>query len=236
MLRCVAIDDEPIALAILIRYCEKHGDIMLETYTSPVEGMARIKACKPDVVLLDIEMNGVSGLELAKRLPQECCLIFTTAYAGYALDGFNVNALDFLHKPYFYERFCKAMQKAEQQLQMNRLLKVASREQRQLMLKVDYRNVLVSVDTIVYIESIGNYVRLHLTDGSSVMSKRTLGSIRESLPEEDFLQIHRSFVVARRRIDKFTGTEVLVDGKRLPIGRKYASQVADTLLMKHSCT
>ena len=111
-MKVIAIDDEPIALEIVKRYCERIGGIALETYSSPSIGMQRIRECHPDVVFLDIEMNSTSGIELAKQLPPSCCLIFTTAYAHYALDGFEVNAVDFLHKPYFYERFERAIQKS----------------------------------------------------------------------------------------------------------------------------
>lgn len=110
-MKVIAIDDEPIALNIIERYCERRGDIVLETYSKPRMGMQRIHEWLPDIVLLDIEMNGTSGIELARQLPSSCCLIFTTAYAHYALDGFEVNAVDFLHKPYFYERFDRAMQR-----------------------------------------------------------------------------------------------------------------------------
>lgn len=109
MLKCIAIDDEPIALSIISRYCERHGRVALETFSSPRFGMQRVREWQPDIVFLDIEMNGTSGIELARQLPPSCCLIFTTAYAHYALDGFEVNAVDFLYKPYFYESFERAM-------------------------------------------------------------------------------------------------------------------------------
>lgn len=227
MIRCVAIDDEPIALAIISRYCQQRGDVTLETYSSPHAGMKRVREWLPDIVLLDIEMNGVSGIELARQLPPGSCLIFTTAYAHYALDGFDVCAVDFLHKPFFYERFCRAMQKAEQWLRMNDLLRMSEAGARQIVLKSEYKNVTVSMDTILYIESVDNYVKLHLADGGSLLSKMSLGSIEEQLGGEDFLRIHRSFVVARKRIEKFTRSEVVlsIGGKRLPIGRKYVDGV-----------
>ena len=166
--------------------------------------MQRVRECQPDIVFLDIEMNGTSGIELARQLPPSCCLIFTTAYAHYALDGFEVNAVDFLYKPYFYERFERAMQKAEQWLRMHDLLNISESAARQLLLKSEYKNVALSVDTILYIESIDNYVKVHLTDGSSVLSKIPLRSIEEQLPQGEFIRIHRSFVVPRNRITGFT--------------------------------
>lgn len=159
--------------------------------------MARVKEWRPDVVFLDIEMNGTSGIELARELPPACCLVFTTAYAHYALDGFEVDAVDFLHKPYFYERFERAMQKAEEWLRMHDLLRIAESASRSLVLKADYKNVSVAVDTILYIESLDNYVRVHTIDGATVTSKISLRAVEEQLPDGEFIRIHRSFVVPR---------------------------------------
>lgn len=231
MLKCIAIDDEPVALSIVSSYCERRGGVTLETYSSPRIGMERIREWQPDIVLLDIEMNGTSGIELARRLPPSCCLIFTTAYAHYALDGFEVNAVDFLHKPYFYDRFCRAMQKAEQWLRMHDLLRASESAARQIVLKSEYKNVSIPIDTILYIESVDNYVKVHLADGSSVFSKIPLHGMEEQLPPGEFVRIHRSFVVARNRIARFTRSEVTLTqtGKRLPVGKKYAEEAMAVL-------
>lgn len=193
--------------------------------------MLRVREWLPDVVLLDIEMSGVSGLELAHQIPPGCCLIFTTAYAQYSIDGFDVCAVDFLHKPFFYERFNRAMQKAEQWLRMNDLLRLSESKERQLKVKSDYKTVSVSVDTILYMESIDNYVKFHLADDTSLLSKVALTAIEEQLPRGEFLRIHRSFVVARKRIERFTRSEIILakDTKRLPIGKKYAEEVMEKL-------
>lgn len=231
-MKCIAIDDEPIALSIIERYCEQRGGITLETYSSPRLGMQRINEWCPDIVFLDIEMNGTSGMELARRLPPSCCLIFTTAYAHYALEGFEVNAVDFLHKPYFYERFDRAMQKAEEWLRMHDLLLASESSTRQLLLKSEYKNVALSIDTILYIESIDNYIKIHLADGKSVLSKIPLCNIEEQLPAGEFVRIHRSFVVSRTRIAKFSRSEVVLSktGRSLPVGKKYADEVMKLLV------
>ena len=226
-MKVIAIDDEPIALSIIERYCERRGGITLETYSQPRVGMQRLREWMPDVVLLDIELNGLSGIELSKQLPPSCCLIFTTAYAHYALEGFEVNAVDFLHKPYFYERFDRALQKAEQWLHMHDLLRSSASSARQIVVKSEYRNVSVSIDTILYIESIDNYVKLHLADGSAVLSKMPLRAIEEQLPKGEFIRIHRSYVVSRCRIRSISRYEVTLskDGKVLPKGGKYLESV-----------
>lgn len=230
-MKCIAIDDEPIALSIISRYCKQRGNVELETYSSPRLGMQRIHEWKPDIVFLDIEMNGVSGIELARQLPSSCCLIFTTAYAHYALEGFEVNAVDFLHKPYFYERFDRAMQKAEQWLRMHDLLQVSESSTRRLILKSAYKNVTILVDSILYVESIDNYVKVHLVDGMSVLSKISLRAIEELLPQGEFIRIHRSFMASRIRITDFTHSEVILGktGIRLPIGKRYMDDVISLL-------
>lgn len=231
MIRCIAIDDEPVALSIIRKYCERHEGMILETYSSPRLGMRRISEWKPDLVLLDIEMNGTSGIELARQLPSSCCLIFTTAYAHYALDGFEVNAVDFLHKPYFYERFNRAMQKAEQWLRMHDLLQVSESATRKMILKSEYKNVTVFVDAILYIESIDNYVKVHLADGTSVLSKIPLHAVEEQLPQGEFIRIHRSYIVPRCRVAGFSRSEVTLtkSAKTLPIGKKYLDEVTASL-------
>lgn len=231
MLRCIAIDDEPIALTILDRYCNRYGDVALETFTSPRAGLQRVLDIKPDIVFLDIEMNGASGIDIAKRLPPACCLIFTTAYANYAIEGFDLCAVDFLHKPFFYERFVKAMDKAVERLKMRHLLSATETSARQIVLKSDYKNVTVAIDFIMYAESIGNYIRIHQYDGSTVLSKMPLSALIEQLPHDEFLRVHRSFIVARRRISKYTCSEVCLGDAlpAIPIGKKYRAAVIEAL-------
>lgn len=104
-LRCIAIDDEPMALLIIEQFCRRKGGIELTTFSEPTIGLEEIRMKEPDLVFLDIHMNSINGLEIADTLPEKCCFIFTTAYAQYALEGFNLDAVDFLHKPFSYERF-----------------------------------------------------------------------------------------------------------------------------------
>lgn len=148
MIKCVAIDDEPIALSIIKEYCNRYGDIELECFTSPVAGMECVRSSKPQIVFLDIEMNSHNGVELAKELPAGTCLIFTTAYANYALDGFNADAVDFLHKPIFYPRFERAMAKAKKYLQYTDSDTAAGF----ITLKADHKNVVVNLKDIIVID------------------------------------------------------------------------------------
>ena len=109
---CIAIDDEPMALLVIEQFCHRKGGMELTTFSEPRVGLEEIRRRKPDLVFLDIQMNSLNGLEIADKLPHECCFIFTTAYAEYALNGFDLDAVDFLHKPFSYERFEVAVEKA----------------------------------------------------------------------------------------------------------------------------
>lgn len=226
-MKCIAIDDEPIALNIISSYCQRRGNMELETFTSPLLGMRRIHEWQPDVVFLDIEMNGTSGIELARELPRQCCLIFTTAYAHYALEGFEVNAVDFLHKPYFYDRFDRAVQKAEERLKLNSLLADTAPAARQLVLKVEYKNVIVPTDEILYVEAMENYVRVHRKGQPSIVSHASMRQMEEQLPMADFIRVHRSYIVCKRLVTSFNRTAIKLANvsAAIPIGRKYVDSV-----------
>ena len=172
-----------------------------------------------------------SGLQLAARLPASCYLVFTTAYARYALDGFEVDAVDFLHKPFFYDRFSRAVQKAEQWMVMHSLQQWAESGGGRLLLKADYKNVIVPFHAILYIEAVDNYVHVVQENGAVVQSKIPLHRVEEQLPAEEFVRIHRSFIVARGKVARFSRSEVVLraQSRHLPVGRKYAAEAVRKL-------
>ncbi len=230
-MRCIAIDDEPIALAIIEEYCNRRGNMQLETYSNPHLGLQRVMEWMPDLVFLDIEMNGVSGIELARSIPKDCCIIFTTAYADYALEGFEVNAIDFLHKPFFYARFEKAVAKAAELTAMRSMMKMSESAERKITLKVEYKNVTVSIDDILYIEAMDNYCKLYRIGKPTIISQISLKSLLAMLPQNLFIRTHRSFAVPVNRIARFTRQQIeLTDGTtHIPIGRMYSDDVLRTL-------
>ncbi len=221
MIKCVAIDDEPIALSIIKEYCNRYGDIELDCFTSPLAGMEYIKSTGADIVFLDIEMNSYNGLALAKELPAGTCLIFTTAYASYALEGFNVDAVDFLHKPIFYPRFEKAMEKAKKFISLSEDKPAAAN----ITLKADYKNIIISLNDIMLIEAMDNYVKIFRKQLPTVISQITMKEIESMLPENSFIRIHRSFIISIPYIEKFSNRTIyLRDFPRpVPVGRKYIS-------------
>ena len=220
MIKCVAIDDEPIALNIIQEYCKRYGDIDLQCFTSPIEGMKYIRDNTPDIVFLDIELNSHNGIELVKDIPKETCVVFTTAYSQYALDGFNVDAVDFLHKPIFYQRFEHAMQKAEM---WGKAMGGTVKRRDTITLKVEYKNVVVDVDDISYVEARDNYVKVYRVGSPALISQITMKEMEVLLPSDRFIRIHRSFIVSLNAIEKFSNRQIFLKNhnRHIPVGRTY---------------
>lgn len=226
---CIAIDDEPLALLVINRFCKRMGGLELMTFSEPLAGLKEIARCKPDLVFLDIEMNSISGLDIAHALPPESCLIFTTAHAQYALDGFNLNAVDFLHKPFAYERFEKAVGKA--------LLLIDARRNtlpENIIIKQEYNNISIPTSDILYIEAMENYTKIFRTNGKYILTHTNLKSIGKILPEGVFLRTHRSYIVSVGKIERFSKREITLAGceMTIPVGRQYARHVYAVLTDK----
>lgn len=225
-LRCIAIDDEPMALLIIEQFCNRKGNMELTTFSEPKIGLEEIRRTEPDLVFLDIQMNSINGLEIADTLPEKCCFIFTTAYAQYALEGFNLDAVDFLHKPFSYERFNVAVEKAIRRIESKKALSPEC-----LIVKQGYINVNIPLSDIIYIEALGNYVKIFRKSGGHVLTRTNLKAITDILPTRDFLRIHRSYVVSISSVLSFSRSKIEIAGHNgeLPIGAQYANYVMDIL-------
>ncbi|MDO4164086.1 MAG: LytTR family DNA-binding domain-containing protein [Bacteroides sp.] len=232
-MKCIAIDDEPVALSILAQYCQRMGDIELRTYSDPVVGMQEVNRTKPELLFLDIRMGEISGVELARDIPRGTFLVFTTAYSEYAVDGFDLNAVDFLHKPFSFSRFSRAVEKARQLRALTEMARKPVMGDEEITVKVEYRNVKVPLASVVYIEAMDNYVRIHLTDARPVLSQISLKSLLEQLPDE-FVRIHKSYIVPLYRIASYTRTELTLyhADTVLPIGRAYYTDFVSRMTNK----
>lgn len=225
-LKCIAIDDEPMALLVIEQFCRRRGGMELLTFSEPRVGLEAICRQKPDLVFLDIQMNSLNGLEIADVLPHECCFIFTTAYAEYALEGFNLDAVDFLHKPFSYERFEMAVEKVLRRVDTRRVPMLEY-----LVVKQEYNNVSIPLSDILYVEALGNYVKIVRVSGGHVLTRANLKTITDMLPDGAFLRIHRSYVVSVSVVASFTRTRIKLKGlaEDLPVGAQYAAQVVEML-------
>ncbi len=223
---CVAIDDEPLALLVITQFCERRGGMDLTTFSEPLIGMKEITRSKPDLVFLDIEMNSISGLDVARVLPPESCLIFTTAHAQYALDGFELDAVDFLHKPFAYNRFETAVEKACRRIEARK-----NKTQEFITIKQEYNNITIPVDDILYIEAMENYTKIFRVSDNYVLSRISLKVTQEMLPADSFLRIHRSYIIPLDKVEMFTKKEIKLKGKEnpLPVGRQFSNNVYEVL-------
>lgn len=233
-MRCIAIDDEPLALSLIAGYFQNHPNIELATYTNPMLGIKAIKEQKPELVLLDIEMKEYSGLELARELPQESLLVFTTAHASYALEGYDLRAVDFLHKPFTYERFASAIDRVEQITAIHaRAFKMDDIGSGSITIKVDYQNITIRYSDIVYIEALANYVKIHCVNGRKVLTKMSIKAFMEMLPASEFMRIHRSFAISKSHVASFTKQSVTMQDSKnttLSVGRNYAEELYTALI------
>ncbi len=221
MINCVAIDDEPIALSILEEYCSRIGDVVLKSFSSPVAGMEYIQQNRPDIVFLDIEMNSHNGVALARTLPAGTCLVFTTAYAQYAIDGFEVDAIDFLQKPIFFSRFERALDKARRLIESKKEL---AERRDTITLKSEHKNVIVVLDDVMFIEAMDNYVKVFRRGLPMVISQITMKEMEDLLPRDRFMRVHRSYIIALDAIDRFSNRQIYLSGHKtsIPVGRKYS--------------
>jgi len=230
MLRCIAIDDEPLALGLITSFIEKTPFLKLVgAYASAIEALDIIASEQVQLVFLDIHMPELNGMEFSKMLAQsaynrECRIVFTTAFNQFAIEGYQVDALYYLLKPFNYTEFLLAANKGK--LYFEAMERIASSEkpgrERYLYVKSDYKLIRIELDQIRYIESIKDYVKIHtVAQTEPIASLTTLKSIEERLPEEEFLRLHRSFIVAIQKISALGRNSVYVGNTEIPVGDLY---------------
>lgn len=228
-LTCIAIDDEPLALDVITKFCQRIGGIELHTYTDPEEGLDATRRIRPELVFLDIEMDNLNGLTIASQLPADTCFIFTTAYLNYAFEGFNLDAVDYLHKPFAFSRFEAAFAKA-----MRRIGGGRTQVPESIVVKQEYSNVNIPLDDILYIEAMESYSKIFRRSGGYTLSRVLLKNIGSMLPAGEFLRVHRSYIVSRAKIESYNKQVIrLITGATLPVGRQYAAEIAARLTTSH---
>jgi two-component system LytT family response regulator len=220
MLRTIAIDDEPMALQVIQQHCRTIPFIQLEaTFTNPNEAISRLQEGRTDLLFLDIQMPDISGIELLQKLHPRPLTIFTTAYSEHAVKGFELDAIDYLLKPFSAERFLKACQKAKELFDLR---KTVSPDKEYLFIKTGAEQVRVAVEDILYVQSAGNYVSFILRDGK-LLSRLTMTETEALLPAPDFIRIHRSYIVSRRHISRLEKNRVFCYESSIPVGTAYAA-------------
>lgn len=227
-LKCLLVDDEPPALKILSSYLENTDNLeLVGTCANALEARQVLEELQVDLIFVDIKMPRLLGTEFIRTLHNPPKVIFTTAHKDYALEGFELDAVDYLLKPFSFERFLRAVNKLtsgkEQTLPEPA---PAAPGEAFLYFRIDRKMVKVELSAIRYIESLKDYSRIVITNDKPLIVKKPIGSIEQMLPADRFLRIHRSFIIAIDKITAFTQNDVEIGDQEIPIGKLYRHQVA----------
>ena len=236
MIRCIAIDDEPLALRQIKNYIERVEKLELVALCSnAIEAQELLKTEQVDLLFVDINMPDINGIDFVRGLTNPPLVIFTTAYSEYALEGFRLDAVDYLLKPFSFDDFSRAAEKACSLRELHRMrderaasessiesIDEAAESNDYISIKSDYKVNLVKYNDIIYIESVGEYIRLHLKDGSKLTTLFRLKNMETELPQRNFMRVHRSYIVNIDYVSSFArGKIYLSNGDYVPISINY---------------
>jgi DNA-binding LytR/AlgR family response regulator len=217
-MKAIALDDEPPALMIIEKYCREFDFIDLKkTFINPVEAIKYLKKYPVDLLFIDIQMPGFNGVEIFKNLNTKPMVIFTTAFSQFAVEGFNVNAIDYLLKPFTLARFGQAVNKAYELYKAARPLE----QNRFISLRCNYSLIKILIDEIQLIESFDDYLTVCLDNEKKFTVRMTMKNILEQLPENEFLRVHRSYIIPLKKIENVRNKIITIAGKKIPIGSKF---------------
>ncbi len=222
-MNCIAVDDEPLALDIIENYVSKHPDLeLIARCNNAAEASEVLKNRKVDLMFLDIQMPEISGLSFIKSLEKKPLFIFTTAYPDYALEGFELDAIDYLLKPIAYDRFEKAVSKAQEYYKFKSSEDIAetNMEEEFIFVKANQKLIKLSYPEIYYVEAFADYVKIFLEEGK-IVTLQTMKNMERKLPDDTFSRVHRSYIVNRNHVQSFSGSKIEVNGISIPIGKNY---------------
>jgi DNA-binding LytR/AlgR family response regulator len=220
MITAIAIDDEPLALELIKAYAAKVPQLDLrKTFTRTSEARQYLQEFPVDLIFLDIRMPDISGIEFYKAAGGDTLVIFTTAYSQYAVTGFDLKAVDYLLKPFTLDRFTQAVTQAQVLLQARQAS--APPEQRSLQVRADYSLMSIPLADILYLETMDDYIKIHIEGRKPVLTLMRMRQMEEKLPAREFVRIHRSYIVPLARIEAVRNKVVYLTGLEIPIGATY---------------
>lgn len=223
MITCIALDDEPLALEVIASFCARVPELnLVRTFTNAREAKEYLANYPVELIFLDIQMPDINGIDFYKGLDHAPHLILTTAFPEYAVEGFNINADDFLLKPVSFSRFDQAIKKVQESLAGSRQNPVP--ENRYLLVRSEYSLVKIPFDEILFIETLDDYIKIHQANKKLILTIMSLKKVLEKLPADTFVRVHRSFVVPLHRITAVRGKTVFIDDQEIPIGKNYEKE------------
>lgn len=225
---CMIVEDEPVSQEILKRYIQDLESLdLIAVCDNAIDASQKLLTIKPDLLFLDITMPRLSGLDFYKSLINPPHVIFTTAYPEYAVNGFEVNAVDYLVKPFAFDRFVKAINRLQD------LLRVSSKAETPfIMLQADKKFHKVNIDDILFLEAMGDYVKVFLP-GKTLIVHQTLQRLTEQLPTKLFYRVHKSYVISLSKLEYVEGNQIIIKSHHVPIGQTYRNEFL-TVLQKNT--
>ena len=230
-MKCIAIDDEPLALKVIKDYVDKVPYLNLEgTFDNPFEALQYLSQQSVDIVFIDINMPGLNGLDLIRSLRKISNVVFTTAYSEYAIDGFELDATDYLLKPFSFERFLRAVNKCNRLEVPQNSESASNKFPNFIFVNSEHRMIKVMISEIYYIEGFKEYVKIYTGEDQPILTIRSLKSFEEQLEPNSFIRIHKSYIIAIDKIQDIRHGKVKVNDKYLPIGDTYKEIFNESVL------
>ncbi|RIV46919.1 LytR/AlgR family response regulator transcription factor [Flagellimonas pelagia] len=227
MIRAVALDDEELALDVVQAYCGQIEYVdLVHVFTEQGKAIRYLNKFEVDLLFLDIRMPELNGIDLYKSLKNKTKVIFTTAYDHYAVEGFNVDAIDYLLKPFSFERFKKAVDKAKNLMDLE-LGNVD--EKTHLSVRADFKLHHITLDDILLIEALDDYIQIHLEQGNKIVARNTMKGILEKLPQPQFLRAHRSYIIPLKKVGSIYKDTAKIGNFTVPLGKSYKADILKNL-------
>lgn len=220
MIKAIVLDDEPLSLELIEDFCIKTNEVnLIKKFTNPKEALKYLRNFPVDVIFLDINMPNLSGIDVLKHINQNTEVIFITAHSEYAVESYNLNAIDYLLKPFEYERFLTAVKKVKAKIQ------IENSEQEAIFVRSDYRLIKVYLSEIQHIESQADYLTIVYKNQNRIVTRMTMIELLAMLPSATFIRVHRSFIVPISEIKIIRDKKILLNSIEIPIGISYEKTV-----------
>jgi DNA-binding LytR/AlgR family response regulator len=221
MIKALAIDDEPLALNVIEAFCAQLDYIDLQkTFTKPNEALKHLNKYPVDLLFLDIHMPSLTGIDFYKNIEQNTLVIFCTAHGQYAVEGFNLNALDYLLKPFTFERFKQATDKAR-----DYFASTNNQKAQHIFVRADYSLQKIMLDDIMCIEALDDYLKIYINNQKTIVARMTMKAMLEKLPSTEFMRVHRSFIVPIKKVESLRNKMLQLGDKKIPVGNSYEEDV-----------
>ena len=221
MIKALAIDDEPLALNVIEAFCAQLEYIDLQkTFTKPNEALKHLNKYPVDLLFLDIHMPSLTGIDFYKNIEQNTLVIFCTAHGQYAVEGFNLNALDYLLKPFTFERFKQATEKARDYFASSN-----NQKAQHIFVRADYSLQKIMLDEIMCIEALDDYLKIYINNQKTIVARMTMKAMLEKLPSTEFMRVHRSFIVPIKKVESLRNKTLQLGDKKIPVGNSYEEEV-----------